>query len=56
MTALNTAGRSAALAAASAAPEPVPDSMDQLRKLAELRNAGIVTADEFEAKKAKLLA
>jgi len=56
MTALNTAGRSAAPAAASAAPEAVPDSLDQLRKLAELRDAGIVTAEEFEAKKAKLLA
>jgi len=28
---------------------------DQLRKLADLRDAGIVTAEEFEAKKADLL-
>ena len=55
MTALNTAGRAAALAAAPA-PEVAPDSLDQLRKLAELRDAGIVTDEEFEAKKAKLLA
>ena len=33
-----------------------PDVMDQLRKLGELRDAGILTAEEFEAKKAELLA
>lgn len=33
-----------------------PDSMDQLRKLAELRDAGILTSEEFESKKAELLA
>jgi hypothetical protein len=32
------------------------DPMDQLRKLAELRDAGIVTEDEFQAKKRTLLA
>jgi hypothetical protein len=31
------------------------DPMDQLRKLGELRDAGVLTCDEFEAKKAKLL-
>ena len=31
------------------------DVTDQLRKLADLRDAGIVTAEEFEAKKADLL-
>lgn len=56
MTALNTAGRVAAIAAAPTTTEVIPDSLDQLRKLAELRDAGIVTAEEFEAKKAKLLA
>lgn len=34
----------------------VPDVMGQLRQLAELRDAGVVTAAEFEAKKAELLA
>ncbi|QQQ80827.1 PH domain-containing protein [Saccharothrix sp. 6-C] len=33
-----------------------PDVFDQLRKLGELRDAGIVTTDEFEAKKRELLA
>jgi T3SS (YopN, CesT) and YbjN peptide-binding chaperone 3/Bacterial PH domain/Short C-terminal domain len=42
----------------SPAPEagPVPDIPDQLRKLAELRDEGILTPEEFEAKKADLLA
>lgn len=33
-----------------------PDIADQIKKLAELRDAGILTADEFDAKKAELLA
>jgi hypothetical protein len=36
-------------------PQQQPDLMDQLRKLAELRDAGILTPDEFEAKKADIL-
>ncbi|MCD2263254.1 SHOCT domain-containing protein [Dietzia aurantiaca] len=32
-----------------------PDAMDQLRKLGELHEAGILTDDEFAAKKADLL-
>jgi hypothetical protein len=32
-----------------------PDVMDQLRKLGELRDAGVLSTDEFESKKAKLL-
>lgn len=32
-----------------------PDIPDRLRKLAELRDAGILTPDEFDAKKAALL-
>lgn len=41
-------------------PEPAPvtaavDPMDQLRKLAELHDAGVVTDEEFAVKKAKLL-
>jgi len=37
-------------------PKQQPDVMDQLRKLAELREAGVVSEDEFLAKKAELLA
>ncbi len=33
-----------------------PDVMEQLKKLGELRDAGVVTDEEFEAKKADLLA
>lgn len=33
-----------------------PDPMDQLRKLGELRDAGVLTPEEFDAKKADLLA
>jgi hypothetical protein len=32
-----------------------PDVADQIRKLAELRDAGIVSEAEFQAKKAELL-
>ena len=35
---------------------PQPDLADQLRKLADLRDAGILTEAEFAAQKAKLLA
>lgn len=35
--------------------ESGPDVMNQLKKLGELRDAGIVTDDEFEAKKRDLL-
>ena len=41
---------------AAAAPPPQPDLVDQLRKLGELRDAGILTEEEFAAQKAKLLA
>jgi hypothetical protein len=41
------------------APQPVAvpqeDVYDQLRKLGELKDAGILTEDEFAAKKAQLL-
>jgi hypothetical protein len=57
----------AAAGAAFGAPSPMPaapappaagggDLMEQLRKLGELRDAGILTEDEFAAQKAKLLA
>jgi hypothetical protein len=39
----------------TAAAAPQPDLVEQLRKLGELRDAGILTEDEFAAQKAKLL-
>jgi len=47
-------------APAPAAPPPAaapaePDYVAELEKLAQLRDAGILTADEFEAKKRQLL-
>lgn len=47
--------RARAAAAQPAAPAPAPDALDQLAKLAALRDAGVVTAEEFEAKKEDLL-
>lgn len=47
--------------AAPAPPAPpqasadAPDLMEQLAKLGELRDAGVLTDDEFQAQKAKLL-
>ena len=41
-------------AAAPAASQP-PDALDQLKRLAELRDSGILNEDEFNAKKAELL-
>jgi hypothetical protein len=40
---------------AKAPSQAMTDPIDQLRRLAELRDAGVVTPDEFEAKKADLL-
>jgi hypothetical protein len=37
------------------APAPSPDALEQLRKLGDLRKAGVLTDAEFEAKKAELL-
>ncbi|MEJ3750041.1 SHOCT domain-containing protein [Actinomycetes bacterium KLBMP 9797] len=37
-------------------PAPSPDPIEQLRRLGELRDAGILTEDEFLAKKADILA
>lgn len=43
-------------APAQPAPEPAtPDYISELKKLAELRDMGILTAEEFEAKKKQLL-
>ncbi|TMC55648.1 MAG: hypothetical protein E6J20_00140 [Chloroflexi bacterium] len=47
------AGAASAPVMAAPATEGIPD---QIAKLASLRDAGILTADEFEAKKAELLA
>jgi hypothetical protein len=41
--------------AAAAAPAAAVDVADQLRKLAELRDQGVLTEEEFAAQKAKLL-
>lgn len=41
--------------AGGTASPPTPDAYDQLRKLGELRDAGVLTDDEFAEKKAKLL-
>jgi hypothetical protein len=38
-----------------AAPPPVPDFADQLRKLAALRGDGLITDEEYETQKARLL-
>ena len=38
------------------APQPRRDVSDQLRKLAELHDEGVLTDEEFESKKAELLA
>ena len=43
------------VAAPPTSPSAGPDPLDQLRKLGELRDAGIVSAAEFDAKKAELL-
>lgn len=57
----------AAAPAAAAAPAPAPQAaptapandmsatLEQLKQLGELRDAGILTPDEFEAKKAAIL-
>jgi hypothetical protein len=42
--------------AVQAAPEPSPDIVDQIRRLAELRDAKVLTDKEFQAKKRELLA
>jgi hypothetical protein len=39
-----------------AASDSPPSTADQLTKLADLRDRGVISADEFEAQKAKVLA
>ena len=47
----------AAAAPAVAAPVPAgPDKIEQLKELAGLKDAGILTEQEFAAEKAKILA
>src|SRR3954452_1575663 len=41
--------------APAAAPAPGDDPMDQLRELAQLKNEGVLTEEEFAAAKAKIL-
>lgn len=43
-------------AAATASPAATPDLTGQLLQLASLRDAGVLTEDEFAAKKADILA
>jgi len=38
------------------APEAAPDTVTQLKQLAELKDQGILTEAEFDAQKAKILA
>lgn len=48
-----------AIAAAQPSPSPpalTPDPIEQIRRLAELRDSGALTSEEFEREKAKLLA
>jgi hypothetical protein len=52
---LTARGGGFAVAPPSAPPPPTIDVADQLRKLAELRDQGILTDEEFAAQKAKLL-
>ena len=42
-------------AAAAPAAEPEPSYLDELERLAGLRDSGIITEEEFEAKKKQLL-
>jgi hypothetical protein len=48
-------GQAAAPATSSPAGSDEPDYLSELEKLAELRDKGIITEDEFEAKKQQLL-
>ncbi len=51
------AGRRGTQAPAQAAPPtPAADPIEKLKELGELRDKGVLTEDEFNAQKAKLLA
>lgn len=49
-------GRHKAQAVMAAAPVSKDDNLDKIKKLAELKEAGVLTEEEFSAKKEKLLA
>ncbi len=51
-----TTPASAPILAPAAAPTPAADPLAQLKALGELQKAGVITQEEFEAKKAALLA
>jgi hypothetical protein len=53
-TSFRLSTNSAAASAPGSTP-PNPDVLEQLRKLGDLRKAGVLTDAEFEAKKAELL-
>ena len=56
LAAMTTAAAPAAPAAPAASPAPAqPDYITELKRLAELRDMGIITAEDFEAKKNQLL-
>lgn len=42
-------------AVTSGSATPAPDNLDQLKKLAELKDAGVISEEEFQAKKTQLL-
>jgi hypothetical protein len=44
------------IAEASTDTKPADDAIDQIRRIGELLDAGHITRDEFDAKKAELLA
>jgi Short C-terminal domain len=41
---------------AQPAPAPAPDPIEQLQKLADLKSQGILTEEEFQAQKTRILA
>ncbi len=52
------AGMESQQQAAPSAPPPAPaeTTVEQLQKLAQLRDSGVLTSEEFEAQKQKILA
>jgi len=52
----NQAAEAPAPVDAAPASAPAGDTLDQLKQLAELKDQGILTDDEFAAEKAKILA
>jgi hypothetical protein len=52
---IDAAHQPAAVAPVEPAKAQAPDLMTQLKQLGELRDAGVLTSDEFETKKAEIL-